>query len=288
MKDIQIKKPTMRNKSNDYYNKKIDIELKKKELEEKYDAHFSDKSSLTPEIENEWLNSIEEFEKQFQNAERITVFDYLKKPAFKKALELNEVELSAELDNLFQLLHNGNISLDTLSDVDDNELYRFITEELFEHEVDNMAIPGMTMCFIYEEFHPNSKLDIEQAFDHFLNGTMGKMKNIIGDGYDMTYIDTENYKNANGVILNKELVSNKINNFLSSFDSFKIISNEINELSIDEEKQKAQIHFTIDYNGIIEKSKEVFQFKGKGCFKLKPSEYGGWDIYHIDMPGLKI
>lgn len=28
--------------------------------------------------------------------------------------------------------------------------------------------------------------------------------------------------------------------------------------------------------------------KDRGCFKLKPSEYGGWDIYHITMPGLTI
>lgn len=277
----------MRNKLNDFYDKKIDNELKKKELEEKYGAHFSDKSSLQPEVESEWLNSIEAFEDQLENAERITVYEYLKKPAFKKVLE-NEGELSVELDYLFQLLHKGNISLDTLCEVDDEEIYRFITEELFDYEVDNMAIPGMTMCFTYEEFHPNAKLDIEQAFEYFFNGTMGKMKNIGGDGYDMTYVDIENYKNAAGLILKKQQVTSKINNFLSSFDSFQIISNEINDLSVDEEKQKAQIHFTIIYNGIIEKSKDTFQFKGKGCFKLKPSEYGGWDIYNIDMPGLKI
>lgn len=43
--------------SDDYYNKKIDVELKKKELAEKYGAHFGQAgSNLPPELESEWLD----------------------------------------------------------------------------------------------------------------------------------------------------------------------------------------------------------------------------------------
>ena len=65
----------MSKKEDDYYDKKINNELKKKELEEKYGAHFSDFKELPPEIENQWFNSVEEFEKQFDNAKRITVWE---------------------------------------------------------------------------------------------------------------------------------------------------------------------------------------------------------------------
>jgi len=38
---------------------------------------------------------------------------------------------------------------------------------------------------------------------------------------------------------------------------------------------------------LFENGSEAYDFKGHGCFKLKPAKYDGWDIYHIDLPGLK-
>ena len=60
----------MNNESDEYYNKKIDTELKKKELEEKYGMHFSENGNVQPELESEWLNSIEAFEEQYENAKK--------------------------------------------------------------------------------------------------------------------------------------------------------------------------------------------------------------------------
>ena len=53
------------------------------------------------------------------------------------------------------ILNKNSIQLDTICDVEEREIYRFVTEELFSHKMDNMRIPGMMACFIYEEFHPN-------------------------------------------------------------------------------------------------------------------------------------
>ena len=58
----------MKKDDDDDYNKKIENGLKKKELEEKYGAHFSEFNESPPEIEGQWLNSIDEFEKQHSNA----------------------------------------------------------------------------------------------------------------------------------------------------------------------------------------------------------------------------
>ena len=38
--------------------------------------------------------------------------------------------------------------------------YRFITEELFEHEMDDVHVKGMFTHFTYEEFHPNHDYDL--------------------------------------------------------------------------------------------------------------------------------
>lgn len=54
------------------------------------------------------------------------------------------------------------------------------------------------------------------------------------------------------------------------------------------DKTDATLSFTIDYKGCFNNSSEFVAYKGNGIFRLKPTEYGGWDIYHINIPGLKI
>lgn len=274
--------------SNENINKKIDNELKKEELKNKFGGNFGGSSDLPPEVESDWLNYIEQFEEQHKRNVQTTVYKFIGEPKYKKTSEIQDKDLIAELDRICEILHNNGIFLDTLCEVDDRELYRFITEELFEQEIDDMRIEGMMTNFIYEEFHPNAKYDIESAFDYFFRMTLGKSENIGGTGYDLLYIDTKNYQNSEGTQIDEEIVLKKINNFLDSFDHFEIISIEIIDISINKEETNALLTFKTNYEGCFENNEESFVFKGNGEFKLKPSEYGGWDIYNIKMPGLEI
>ncbi len=279
----------MENFSDDEINKKIDIELRKKELEKKYGASFSKPdSTLSPKLEEEWLNHIEQFEQQFKKRETITVWDYLEKPDYKKVSEIEPDDICSELDRLMNFMNERNIVLDTLCPVDDAELYRFIIEELFFYEMDNIRIKGMNTCFIYEDFHPNAEYDIRQAYDYFFRSTMAKRENVGGEGYDLLYVDKNNYRNAKGEILDKNELIKTINTFLESFDYFDFITNEIEDVAFNENKTDAMLTFEIEYKGCFNNSPEFITYKGKGYFKFKPCEYGGWDIYHISMPGLKI
>jgi len=270
-------------------DRKIDNELKKRDLTKKYGASFSNiNDDLSPEIENIWLNNIEEFEKQYEKAKLTTVWEYIGKPEYRKITEINESEISPRLNELFDLLDKNNISLDTICDVEEKELYRFITDELFEHEMDDMRIPGMTSCFIYEEFHPNAKNEIERAIDYFFRMTMAKMKNIGGEGYDLLYIDEQNFCDIDGNTIDKEKVIKSINTFLDSFDSLSIVTYDVKSLAINKEEEDACVDFHICYRGVFDGTAQYVEYKGDGSFKLHPSEYGGWSIYQIDMPGLKI
>lgn len=279
----------MKSKSNKNIDDEIDNGLKKKELEEKFGAKFSSMSDMPPEIEKEWLNSIEDFEEQYRKAKKVTVLEKIGNPKFKKIETLREEEVPKELVRLLNILNKNQVSLETLADVDENELYRFITEELFVHKMDDIKIDGMITCFTYEEFHPNARLNIEHAFDYFFRFTMAKGKRIGGeDGYDMLYIDTDNYEDANGKVLDKGRVKKTINNFLNSFDRFEIISIEIQSCGINKEENDALIKFFIHYRGLFDNSNELVEFKGNAAFKFRPSIYGGWEIYNIDFPGLEI
>lgn len=278
----------MENFSNYQYNKKIDVELAKKELEKKYGASFSQIGKISPEVESEWLNHIEQFEQQFNKTQKISVWEYLDKPAFRKTDEIESEKMHLELQRLMNCMNEHNIVLDTLCEVDEKELYNFITEELFFHEIDNIQIKGMRTCFTYEEFHPNAEYDIRQSYDYFFRMTIAKMENIGGEGYDMLYVDTDNYKDDRGETLDGKKVIKCINTFLDSFDYFEILSNEIKKIFINVDKTDAELTFLIQYKGCYHNSSEFALYEGNGCFRLKPSNYGGWDIYHINLPGLKM
>lgn len=115
---------------------------------------------------------------------------------------------------------------------------------------------------------------------------MGKMDNIGGTGYDMLYIDVENHEDSAGNKINKQKVVDSINNFLDSFDSFKVVSYNEKDFEMNPEKTDAKVTFSVHYKGLYENSSESHSYTGDGCFKLKPSEYGGWEMYHINLPGL--
>ncbi len=56
-------------------------------------------------------------------------------PAFPAWDQLDEKQISRELVRLLALMEEKHIVLDCCVDYDDKLIYRFITEELFEHEM---------------------------------------------------------------------------------------------------------------------------------------------------------
>ena len=238
-------------------------------------------------MEEEWLNNIEKFEEQSAKGETCTVWEYIGKPQYRLLNELSEGDVAEELAALLDYMNIKGISLDTLCEVEERELYRFILEELFQYKMDDMQVPGMQTCFIYEEFHPNAQYDIEQAYDYFLTMTLGKADHVGGSGYDLLYIDTEEFVNKDNKKLEQEDIIHYLNNFLNTFDYFTIESHRISKVKISQEENEAILEFAIHYAGRFNKCSDTVSFKGDGLFKLRPSKYGGWNIYFIDMPGIR-
>ncbi|MFI5130151.1 MAG: hypothetical protein ACHQFX_09180, partial [Chitinophagales bacterium] len=122
-------------------------------------GHFGgdENSELPPEIENQFLNNIMAFEKQFEEHKTIKVFDKIGRPS--DLTPVNEIPDDAMEEAWKELRHRMNeygIDLDVCSpNISARELYRFTTEELFEHETDDMNLPGWSTNFIYDEFYPD-------------------------------------------------------------------------------------------------------------------------------------
>src|ERR1035437_843918 len=117
--------------------------------------HLSDEEKL--KAENEFLNYIMAYEKQAVERKMIKIFDKIERPNhFKPVNEIPEDEIENAWNNLDEYLRKYSIELSVCSpNISDRELYRFTTEELFNHEMDDMNLPGMMSCFTYDEFYPD-------------------------------------------------------------------------------------------------------------------------------------
>ena len=148
-------------------------------------------ADIPPEIENQFLDYVLEFERQYKNARRLTIFEKIGQPVCRKSDDLSKKELKKELDNLFTLLEQHNIYLEEMYDYENENklIYDFITQELFEEQVDDIAIPGMNSFFTYEEFYPNHEEDLrkdsvafwqdyfENDSEHFNKFTLQRLQN---------------------------------------------------------------------------------------------------------------
>jgi len=149
-------------------NLKAENELLKIKLKSEFEMKDM-KSGLPDELENEWLNNIYEFEKLYQDAKEISVYERLGKPEYKKISCMSDEEVTFELNRLQNMMDQNSLSLNFLCEYNDNSKYEFITEELFAEIIDDIRIEGMRTTFIYEEFHQNHEYDIKEAVNRFFN-----------------------------------------------------------------------------------------------------------------------
>ncbi len=197
-------------------------------------------SNLPPEIENQWLNNIMNFEQQHKNAKRISVYEFIGKPEFKKASELNKESVAEELERLLTILDQNEIELSSISEYDDELIYKFITEELFLQETDDIRIEGIISCFDYEEFHPNHQNDLDRYTREYIEDIFGMKWH---SEYSVTMMEDE--IKLNGKKMLKKIFSEKVELFHELHQSISVSDLAINKIdfSIEKEKAKVEAHF---------------------------------------------
>lgn len=263
-------------------NLRIENEILKLKMQAESGAYFSEntKAGLPSEIENEFLRQVQQFEEAWKDVKQVKVYDIIGQPDFIKADELSPPEIENELKKLFTLLEKHNINLDVLGKYEPLIIYRFITEELFEHETDDMQMPGMTKNFIYEEFHPNHKMDIEEKANLFL-----------GHWFEKSFTEyswelNDPFILFDGRVLTKQEALKKINDCFNCFTRFSECKYAIADISFqmnDEEKGMGHAEGGVSYMAEMENG-EVVKFDGP--FKLYMSnEYRSWSIFYFIFPG---
>lgn len=184
-------------------------------------AFFGGEGGLPPEIENQFLKNIMEFEKANTNVKSRTVYDIIGKPSFESEDNLDEEKFESAFLRLKNLLEEHGIHVEFNRERSDRFKYNFITRELFKHETNFAPVKGMITGFLYEEFHPDHELEITELTHHFLNDFFER--NLNGD----THYINEQIVHPDGQLIPRE---NIMKGFLSMYEAIPEFENTSYEI----------------------------------------------------------
>jgi hypothetical protein len=239
-------------------------------------------TDMPPEIESQFLDYVQQWEDEMAKGKMTLVYELVNRPPWKPEAQIADEEITVELEKMLELLHNNSLHIDTISEVDDRELYRFITEELFNKETNDIRIPGMMHCYIYEEYHPNHEYDVKNRCNELVARITNKEK--AGEETSWCLAKTIRYGNKN---YSEEELSKKLINFRDAFSSFTVHEFEFASININEAKNKAEVMGQLHYTGVIDGSYETIDFEGACTFELKRDEEW-WEISAFTLPGVVV
>lgn len=258
---------------------KSEITLLKMKLGLEFNMQMHDSGTLSPDVESQWLRNIYEFEQQFASTKKIKVYDYIGRPPVIKHHELTLNEITKELERVRVIMENHAVELDCICPYDDVTIYRFITEELFEHEMDDMSIPGMTHHFIYEEFHPNHDYDLREhargLIETIFSGTWNE------EYHSVTFSD--NISLGRGAY-NRAGISAAITFFQETHTKLELKNFDIGQVSIDDGCRKAEVYGMLSAFGKT-RNENVVTYDGLCTLHfVRKDNY--WHINGLSVPGL--
>ena len=241
-------------------------------------AIFHLDEDLPPDAESEWLEYLAHFEKNWEDIKRISIEEKLGCPQFPPVEELSASEIAENLDKVQRKMADAGIFLTVICEVPKAEIYRFITEELFQYEVEDVDIEGLQTHFIYEEFYPNDKLDIEQALTDFIHEMLDKEFH--------SFLNTHVAKicrSPNGEALSGEEATEKAIAFTQLYDWFEVKAIEKFHINVNDTETEAKVSFYCRYRAVTNQAEVLFE--GEATAKMVVGDLGYWNIAELRMPG---
>lgn len=253
-------------------------DAKKRRLEERYGGRFASTGpDLPPEVEAEWLDNIEEFERQFEAAGQTTVGKYVGEPVLKRVEDISPEEFADELDRVMEILASNNIEVHFNGSVPACVRYRFITEELLKEQMDDIRVEGMTQHFVYEEFHPNQKLDAELEAELFLRELLSHE----AESRLLAFSNQELY-GPDGSPVTPEWMVERVEAFRGTVAVF--LEKDIGKAEATIEGEYANVEIQARWEGLRAETMEPVEMEGTARVRLK-REDEQWCIVQASLPG---
>ncbi len=226
-------------------------ELLKLKMMAEFGGNFISADQVPAELENKFLKQIINFHRQHGKPEKISIYQYIGQPEYNHVHDLSDKQIKKELKKLQKLLVKHGIGLDVWAPTPDKEIYRFITEELFKIEIDNVKMKGWMSQFVYEDFHPNAEYDIKYAVHHIITGLF--------DSQGVLYEDFvgEELKDSLGLTMDIEELKEKTMAFRQHYHDVILVDYEFISLKVDNGETTARVVCDVTFKTQKEKGKRT-------------------------------
>lgn len=245
------------------------IQAKKDELRDRYGMLFDYQNpALSAEFENDWLDYILEFEQKFDQAKRITVREKIGYPPLQPLSNLSMDAVGPALTALLELLLTHAIVVDILGDVDAADLYRYLTEELLDEEVDDIHIEGMVSHFIYS----TPENDVQMWVEEFVYNVFTQERK-----YFLPGLEKQPIFDDKGKPITAAMFKQKIETVWQHFPKTKHI--DVRPITTYVEGDEATVTAAITWKDKVKQQIEQVE----SSFRLQPSPYTGWDVVQTSL-----
>lgn len=255
----------------------LENEARRRELETKYGAVFTDRNVLPATVEAEWLRNILLFEEQFMSDNYTTIGAVLGHPTTYPVATLTDAQVDVELEQMFDLLAEHSIQLDCLCEVEPRELYRFIVEEFLDEEFIEITAEGWWTFFAYEDYHPNDEYDASFWSEMFLSSLLMDQEHSLKAATECD----ESAREAN--VLVHELAPR----MMVFWSHYAVITERnIDSLACEVNGDNACTQLSVAFTGLLHGCNDPIRTTGRAVLRLTRSPYGGWDVVHASVPGI--
>jgi len=206
-----------------------------------FGGDFVGNETVSPEVENQFLKQIMSFQKQHGQAKTISVYQYIGEPEYNHVNDLSDRQVKAQLKKLMSYMRRKRVVLEVLETTPDREVYRFITEELFKHEIEDIRVKGWITHFIYEEFHPNLESDVKHAVHYAMLYLFDKDTQLFNDYFH------DDMKDHLGLTMDLEDLDSRVMAYKEDYYRVQLVNYDITEMHIDKEAGRAQVVCSVTY-----------------------------------------
>lgn len=250
-------------------------------LEEEYNL-IKIRNKIAEEIESSAVNTkFLEFKKSplFMNPElleqehikarKITIYELIGKPDYKKSKDLLPLELEKELKKFLKILDKKSIAVEMWFDYPDENIlfYDFLTNQVFQEEIAEDFLEIYPYEFIYENYYPNHPEEIHATSYDFWKDFLNTLRPF----FDLIHMQP--LDNAEEVIAFRAVYS--------EFREIKIIVNNVKYVP---GAERAFADVSVEFEGINSKNSKV-NFKYNSALELIYEESNNiWTVVKVGLP----
>ena len=233
---------------------------------------------IPDDVENAFLNNIIAFEKEFERRKQVKIFDAIGRPThFRPAAEISDSDIGEAWLQLRECLNEHSIDLGVCSpNISERELYRFTIEELFDHEMDDISVPGWVTHFIYDEFHPDTVYDNSRMVENSILRDIFRTGDLLCDHeYNKEfYFNNELFSDFNSY-------NERIRLFKSLYEDIEVTRSHVSDCMV----KGGRCTVVGNYVATARNGGNEDIYKGAFCVELSSNDEYYWHVHSIRIEG---